>query len=264
MRRQWFGLLPVLAIAAFAATAAVAADLPVAPRPAPAYYPPPPAHYNWSGFYFGGNVGVGLVRDVVTAGATTVFADGGVLPIGTKTNVSPYALIGGPEVGMNLQFGPAVVGVEGTWTSSYITGNYTAPLGGTGGQEQSRSAPHWYWTATGKLGFAANDLLFYAKGGAAGMRVDYTQSELNAAGGLVSQQTLATNRNGWTAGAGIEYALNENLSAKLEYDFLSFGTRNYIFPNVAPGGLPISVQSQTHMILLGVNYRFYFGGFGQY
>ena len=32
-------------------------------------------------------------------------------------------------------------------------------------------------------------------------------------------------RWGWTAGAGVEYALNENLSAKLEYDFLGFGTK---------------------------------------
>jgi outer membrane immunogenic protein len=262
MRRQSFGLLSVaLAIVASAATSALAADLPVPAHPAPAYYPPPPAHYNWSGFYFGGHVGVGLVRDVVTDTTTTAL-----LTAGTKTNVSPYALIGGPQAGLNLQFGPAVVGVEGTWTSSYLSGNQTVATLVPNTQEESRTAPHWYATATGKLGFAANDWLFYAKGGGAWMHVDYTQITL-LGGALVGgqQQLISDNRSGWTAGLGIEYALNENLSAKLEYDFLDFGTKNYNFTTINGGaGLPVSIQSQTHMITVGMNYRFYFGGFGQY
>jgi outer membrane immunogenic protein len=260
MGRRSLCLIPVvLAFAASAATVAHAADLPVAPAKAPSYYaPPPPAHYNWSGFYFGGHVGAGLVRDVVTDTTTTAL-----LNAGTRTNVSPYALIGGPQAGINLQFGPVVVGAEGTWTASYISGNFTTPLLAGAGQEESRSAPHWYATATGKLGFAINDLLLYAKGGGAWEHVDYTQITLNPAGGFVAQQLLTDNRKGWTAGAGIEYALNENLSAKFEYDYLGFGTKNYNF-NAIGAGLPVSIQSQTHMILLGMNYRFYFGGFGQY
>ncbi len=264
MRRQSFGLLPVvLVIAASAATAALAADLPVAPaKAAPAYYPPPPAHYNWSGFYFGGHVGVGMERDVVTDTTTTALF----LNAGTKTNVSPYALIGGAQAGINLQFGPAVVGAEGTWTSSALSDNQDTATLAANTQEESRSAPHWYATATGKLGFAVNDWLFYAKGGGAWMHVDYDQ--LMLVGGIrAAQQQITDNRSGWTAGLGIEYAFNENLSAKLEYDFLDFGTKNYTF-NLASGGgpaaLPVSIQSQTHMITLGMNYRFYFGGFGQY
>ena len=263
MKRQSISLLPVvLAIAASAATSAFAADLPVAPaKAAPAYYPPPPAHYNWSGFYFGGHIGAGLVRDVVTDTTTTPL-----LAAGTRTNVSPYALIGGPQAGINLQFGPAVVGAEGTWTSSALSDNQDTATLVAATQEESRSAPHWYATATGKLGFAVNDWLFYAKGGGAWMHVDYNQITL-VGGTLAVQQLITDNRSGWTAGAGIEYALNENLSAKFEYDFLDFGTKNYSFNNLpapGPGALPVSIQSQTHMITLGINYRFYFGGFGQY
>src|SRR5579871_467564 len=97
----------VLAVAASAATAALAADLPVAPAKAPSYYrPPPPAHYNWSGFYFGGHVGAGLLQDRYTFPVTTTMAGGaGNLNAGTTTNVSPYAVIGGAQVGANLQFG---------------------------------------------------------------------------------------------------------------------------------------------------------------
>jgi outer membrane immunogenic protein len=261
MRRQSFALLPsVLVIAAFAATAAVAADLPVAPAKAPSYYaPPPPAHYNWSGFYFGGHIGAGMERDVVTDTTTTAL-----LNIGTTTNVSPYALIGGPQAGINLQFGPVVVGAEGTWTSSALSDNQVTATLVAATQEESRSAPHWYATATGKLGFAVNDLLLYAKGGGAWMHADFTQLTL-LNGGVAAQQLITDNRSGWTAGAGIEYALNENLSARLEYDFLDFGTKAYNFTAINGGaGLPVSIQSQTHMITLGMNYRFYFGGFGQY
>ena len=274
MGRQSFGLMSgVLAIAVCAATAAFAADLP-APAPGPSYYPPsapPPAHYNWSGIYFGGHVGAGLEKDVVTFPTTTALPNGvGPMIAGTTNTVNPSSVIGGAQVGANLQFGPAVIGVEGTWTSSDITGNSNAALFGAG-QEQSRSAPHWFATAVGKLGFAVNDWLFYAKGGGAWMRVDYTQMTLLAGGtaGLgAGPQTITDNRNGWTAGAGVEYALNENLSAKLEYDFLDFGTKNYTFngigPPASPAGLPASIRAQTHMILFGMNYRFYFGGFGQY
>jgi len=114
-------------------------------------------------------------------------------------------------------------------------------------------------TVVGKLGIAANDLLFYAKGGGAWMRVDYTQSTL--VGGTVAVQQLITDtRSGWTAGAGVEYAFNENLSAKLEYDYLGFGTKNYNFTNIQAGGLPVSIKSYTQMLTAGLNYRFNFGG----
>jgi opacity protein-like surface antigen len=127
-------------------------------------------------------------------------------------------------------------------------------------QEQSQTEVHWYATAVGKLGFASNDLLFYAKGGAAWMRADYTQTTL--LGGVVNAQQLVTDtREGWTAGAGIEYAFNEYLSAKLEYDFLDFGTQNYNFTRMNGGaGLPVSIKSMTNMLTAGVNYRFNFGG----
>ena len=34
------------------------------------------------------------------------------------------------------------------------------------------------------------------------------------------------NRLGWTAGAGVEWALWDDWSVKLEYDYYGFGTRN--------------------------------------
>ena len=250
----------VLAVAAVgvAASVACAADLPV--PAAPAYYPPPPAHYNWSGIYFGANIGAGALEDLVNLTTTTLIENAG-----TTNKVSPFGLIGGPQAGVNFQFSRLVVGVEGTWSGSTNSGNYTIATPTAGIQEESRSSVDWYATATGKIGYAANDLLFYAKGGAAWLHVDYTQ--INLIGGVFNASQLITDtRNGFTVGAGIEYALNENLSAKLEYDFLDFGTQNYNFSGVNGGAsLPVSIKSETHMLTAGLNYRFYFGGgFGRY
>ena len=249
----------VVAAAGVTASAALAADLPV-PAAAPSYFPPPPAQYNWSGIYFGGHVGGGLVEDLVNFTTTTAIETAG-----TTTKLSPFALIGGPQVGLNLQFSRLVVGVEGTWSGSTNSGNYAIAALTPGTQEESRSSVDWYATATGKIGYAANDLLFYAKGGAAWLHVDYTQ--INLIGGVQNASQLITDtRNGFTVGGGIEYALNENLSAKLEYDFLDFGTQNYNFNGVNPGtDLPVSIKSEAHTLTAGLNYRFYFGGgFGQY
>jgi outer membrane immunogenic protein len=250
----------VVAAAGVTASMALAADLPV-PAAAPAYYPPLPAHYNWSGPYIGGHVGGGLLEDLVTYTTTT-----GVETAGTTTKLSPYALVGGPQAGFNLEFAPIVVGIEATWTSSAISGNYAIPALAAGTQAESRSAPNWFATLTGRLGYAANDLLFYAKGGVAYTHVDYTQISL--AGGVVNgpQQTIIDNREGFTVGGGVEYAFNENLSAKLEYDFLDFGTKNYNFTAMNAGaGLPVSIKSDVHLLTAGLNYRYNLSGiFGQY
>ena len=155
--------------------------------------------------------------------------------------------------------GLIVVGVEATWTSSAISGNYAIPALAAGTQAESRSEPTWFATLTGRLGYAANDLLFYAKGGAAYMHVDYTQISL--IGGVSNgQQQIIDNREGFTVGGGIEYAFNENLSAKLEYDFLDFGTKNYNFTAMAAGGLPVSIKSDVHLLTAGLNYRYNLSG----
>jgi outer membrane immunogenic protein len=57
-------------------------------------------------------------------------------------------------------------------------------------------------------------LLFYAKGGYAGGAANITIS-LPSAGAAASQ---SPHLNGWTAGAGIEYKMLQNLSLGVEYD----------------------------------------------
>ena len=264
MRRPSPGLLVGMAVAASAlATAASAADL-----PAPAYTPPAyrPVIYDWTGIYGGAHVGGAWMNDVVTTTTTTILQ-----PAGTTTKVDPMGVVGGAQAGVNFQFSPVVIGFEGTWSWTSLTGTKITPSPLAGGFSQSStSAAPYVATAAGRIGFAANDFLFYAKGGGAWARVEYTQSV--AAGPVFTQQTMTDNRTGFVAGAGVEFGMTENLSAKLEYDYLGFGTKTYTFANLSapvggvntPFALPVSVKSNMQMVTVGMNYRFNWGGGGAY
>jgi outer membrane immunogenic protein len=243
------------------AAQAQAADLGV---PSRSYYPaspPPPAIYDWTGIYVGGHIGGGILVDSVT--------QNGVSPNGFNLantgNLRPTGVIGGGQVGANYEFVPWVVGVEASWTDSAISGSTL--IGCTGvclipaatliGSERFTSQAQWFAAVTGRVGYAANDWLFYAKGGGAWMNVRYTEDLLTLGGGVTAAtQVLTDNRKGYTVGAGIEFGLVENLSGKIEYDFYDFGSKNYNFSFITP----VSVNSNLHTIIVGLNYRFNWSG----
>jgi outer membrane immunogenic protein len=250
MRRfgRGFVALPVVTALAVAATLAQAADMAVPPAYNPPHAALPPAMYNWTGFYVGGHLGAGLLHDSVTQAGTS--------PSGTTlltgASLAPVGLIGGAQAGANFEFAPVVIGGEVSWTSSAINGSAFATAGGTGlgSSERFTSNPLWIATATGRAGYAANDWLFYAKGGGAVMRVGY-EEDLVTGGVAGPNQSIGANRKGFTVGGGIEYGLTESLSAKLEYDFYDFGSQTYNF-NLTP----VSINSNLQALTVGLNYRF--------
>jgi outer membrane immunogenic protein len=253
MKRVGLGLLTsALAAAAFVpfadAPLAHAADLPV-PGPAPVNYFHP-ALYDWTGIYFGGNIGAAFMQDTASQTGSPV------IPIIGSFNNSPVGAIGGGQVGANWEFAPWVVGIEGAWSGavsmSQTTMVSTTPATAT--NETLQNNLFWLASVTGRVGYAHDDLLFYGKGGGAWESVKYLQTVGgNGAAGL--QSTINDTRTGFTVGAGIEYGLTENFSAKLEYDFYDFGSKTY---NLA--FTPLSISSQVHVVLAGVNYRFTWGG----
>jgi outer membrane immunogenic protein len=253
-----------LALCGFALTAgpAHAADIAV---PSRSYYPaspPPPAIYDWTGIYVGGHVGGGMLVDSVSQNGTSTGGFG----LANTGNLRPAGVIGGLQAGANYEFAPWVVGIEGTWTASAIEGNTLIPCTGTckagaGGttvitQERFTSQAPWFAALTGRAGYAANDWLFYAKAGGAWMRVRYIEDLLTAGGVTAATQNLNDNRTGFTVGAGIEFGLVENISAKVEYDFYDFGSKNYNFAAITP----VTVKSDVHTLTVGLNYKFNWSG----
>ncbi len=232
-------LATAIAAIAFIGTPALAADMGV---PARSYYPAlPPAIYDWTGIYVGGHIGGGMLVDSVSQNG----ASAGSFNFANTGNLRPAGVIGGAQIGANYEFVPWVVGIEGSWTDSGIQGNTLIACSACSVKATQMSIPNerftsqaqWFAALTGRVGYAANNWLFYAKAGGAWIDDRYTEDLLGA--GLESQQippgtTVATQvvtdtRTGFTVGAGIEFGLVENLSAKVEYDFYDFGSKNYNF-----------------------------------
>ncbi|MFZ3307801.1 MAG: outer membrane protein [Xanthobacteraceae bacterium] len=216
---------------------AQAADLPMRPAPAPvapvAYAPPV---YNWSGFYIGGHIGGGFENSSWTdpfGGANNTFNNSGFL--------------GGAQIGVNTQFNWLVVGLEGdfSWTSD-IKGSGTDSIG-----DAITTSPQWTSTVTGRVGAAFDRLLVYGKGGVAFADDKSTFTDFTGAG---STDTMT--RVGWTAGAGLEYALTNNWSVRAEYDYLGFGSKQLNFTTPVLGAVSSNANLNVQEVKAGFDYKF--------
>jgi outer membrane immunogenic protein len=132
----------------------------------------------------------------------------------------------GYHSGFNVQSGNLVVGVEAayTWTGlkSSTTNAFPAAVVTPGATYSAKI--NWLTTITPRLGYAAGPWLLYVKGGLAGGEVDSTMT-----GALVPTiQVQEKNRQlGWTAGAGIEYAMWERWVLGLEYNYYDLGSERF-------------------------------------
>jgi len=171
--------------------------------------------YTWNGFYLGGHVGGVTTNESATDGVTTV-------------NPDPSGVLGGLQAGYNYQIAPNwLIGIEGelSWTSA------------SGSSLGFHSDHNWYDTLSGRLGYVMGSWLLYAKGGAAWMNADYS----------VPPFSINVTRTGWNIGAGAEFMLAPQWSAKAEYNFLDFGKDNVS---------GVGIDTQVHEFKVGVNYHF--------
>jgi opacity protein-like surface antigen len=195
--------------------------------------------YHWAGLYLGANFGGAFNREDATT------------PIGIAAT-NPSGVLGGIQGGYNYLLAPHwLVGLEGElgWTSSQGKTNFIDPTGTTA---LSITSDHnWYDTVNARFGYVTGPLMLYAKGGAAWMNADY---RLDVNSGLDGSAILSANRSGWNVGAGLEYMLGSRWSAKLEYDFLDFGSKTLGFDT--PFGNGVTFKSSINEVKAGVNYHF--------
>jgi outer membrane immunogenic protein len=237
--------LASVALAAVATAPAFAADLPVRMQTkAPAMIE---SVYNWSGFYIGAHVGYGWA----SKDWNQSFSSLGLALDNTTTPSKPQGFLGGGQIGMNWQTGQWVFGLEGdaSWTDANDCGSPFRLATTFNGCSQI----NWYATATARLGVAMDRALLYVKGGAAFAGEEHNITNRN----IVATNTPDDTRFGWTVGAGLEYGLTPNWSAKIEYNYMDFGKENYSF-NYTPGTLVErwDVKQQVHVAKFGINYRF--------
>lgn len=216
----------------------------------------PVAIYNWSGFYIGGHIGGSwgdkdwsIVPGVAGAPLGVFLPVAGAFDIGSHQT---SGFLAGGQIGFNWQAGAWVFGIEGqaSWTNA--DGSHQCDIGIT-----CQTEMNWLATVAGRIGYAFNNVLLYAKGGAAFVDEDHAVF-LTGAPGLFPF-TASVTRTGWMVGAGIEYGFTPNWSAKIEYNFMDFGDDAITFSTVGVPALNLNIDQQVHVVKAGINYRFTWG-----
>jgi len=228
-----FHTLLVVALSGGAIVSAQAADQAV-PR-GTSYYPNAynPTSIDWTGWYVGAQLGGGFG----SASWTDPFSLVG-------DSLSPAGFLGGGQFGVNWSHNSLLLGAEADFTWSDLEAS------AAGASFRSR----WLSLVTGRVGYAVNQYLIYAKGGAA---FTSERNEVITTTGRVAESATTT-QTGWTVGAGVEYAINPNWAARLEYDFVDVPSHGVI---LVLAGTPIGEQAASvdftiHKLVVGVNYRF--------
>jgi len=288
MRHLKLKLLTGAALSVVFAHGVFAADLPVK---APVLKPLPAPLYNWTGFYVGGNFGFSYGQSDVTVGS---LAFGGFGAAGGSENLRPNGVIGGLQAGYNWQSSRNWVwGLETDfqWSGQQDSGprstNFDVLVGG-GTAVGTASATvesklSWFGTVRGRIGFVADsnpDVLWYGTGGLAYGRVKTSGSASmtgtftnfsNCEGlGCPISGTLslsdAQTRLGWTLGVGVEGAIANKWTWKVEYLYVDLGTASGTIPVSGTACTPgctsfagtatYSNRFTDNVFRFGVNYRF--------
>lgn len=252
-------LVGVVGLAACSIVPALAADL------APSYKAPmvaPVAVYNWTGFYIGGHIGGGWgdQRDTELAPGTVAFPTGTVFS-GHDTS----GFLGGVQGGFNWEASNHfVLGVEGEYTWSDLTATSSTVSVVNGFVSTTTVKTKDLALATGRLGYAANNWLFYVKGGGAWGQGNSSGSGVLVTGAPFDTTSSSSNRSGWVVGAGVEWGFAPNWSAKIEYNHIDFGSNTVTITSVPVAGAVTTSfvrSSETiDLVKAGVNYRFNWGG----
>jgi outer membrane immunogenic protein len=219
-------LLTTTALAAMSGLA-LAADM-------PRTYAPPA--FTWTGFYIGGTVGA-VSSNTGVANPTCDFAGCTAFPFS-----STAATVGG-TLGYNYQMGNIVLGLEGDWNVTNLNASNGHNLNITTKMDD-------FGSVRGRLGYAFDKTLLFVTGGVA-----FANMTTSAGFSDESQSTYARihTNTGWIIGGGIEQALTNNISVKIEALYADYSKKaatetecscRYGFKNTAL------------IARVGVNYKF--------
>jgi outer membrane immunogenic protein len=277
---RWLKGVAIVALTAVGTVAAQAADLPTRKEaPAPVFVPPP---FTWTGFYVGLNAG-----GIFSSGSrsATIFdpnagTDGAFInnsfPGGLGSGQTGF--IGGGQAGYNWQTGAFVLGVETDFQGTTLSKSFNQtgiPFSGPGvpfgllGDNltvNGKASLDWLGTTRGRVGFVVtpdNRLMIYATGGVAYGGGSSNFSVFDATTGSVFSGSPSSTRVGWTAGAGVEYALTNNWTIRAEYLYADLGSTNFqtvgnaaaatFFPGVFASA---KISYNASIARAAINYKF--------
>ncbi|WP_426525196.1 outer membrane protein [Bradyrhizobium sp. McL0615] len=238
-------LLTTTALIALGVAPAVGADLAARPY---TKAPVAVAMYNWGGFYAGVNGGWGSSRNSWDETFGVVF------PMGSHDATG--GTVGG-QIGYRWQAASWVFGVEAQGNWADFKGSNVIPLAAAFTNETRVDA---FGLFTGQVGYAANNVLFYLKGGAAVTSDRYRM--LATATGAQVVNSVDDTRWGGVVGVGLEYGFAPNWSAGIEYNHLFMQDKTYNFVSngaIIPAGASFAqnrIRQDIDLVTARINYKF--------
>lgn len=211
-------LASVAALGLVAAGAASAADLPSRKGPiaAPIYMPPA---FTWTGFYVGANAGYGFGNVNANGFANVGDLDG---------------FVGGGQVGYNYQMGQFVVGLEADLQGADLSSGSNLGL--------IRVKTDYFGTVRARVGVAFDRFMPYITGGWA-----YGNVKTSIPG--LGFSADRTHTGGYAVGAGLEYAVTNNIVAGVEYLYVDLGEKNIL-------GAGTKVGTDFSVVRARLSYKF--------
>lgn len=214
--------------------------------------------YSWSGIYAGVNAGYKW-------GTFGVHIEGdggsdGWMDDDLAMRIRNSGFMGGGQIGYNHQINNLVLGVEADLqyvgrTSNAVELTQTIDFGGGPFDIETRTKAgiEWFGTVRGRIGYAMDRTLVYATGGLAygRTRVHY---EFDGPGDIFDYRENGSEMHlGYAVGAGVEQALTDTLSVKLEYLYTDLGKKEIGFTDAVHRD---TVRYDAHAVRVGLNVRF--------
>jgi outer membrane immunogenic protein len=255
-------------LAGVASTSALAADIgaraPYAKAPAMMQ-----AVGNWTGFYVGGNVGYGFMKNTdVISGANAsgvAFVASGLLA--TSIPLDTRGFLGGGQLGYNWQISSGwVVGFEADMSWSDMNKTVAARGLDVSRVMTASEKLDWLGTVRARVGFIPLDsLLVYGTGGLAYGHTSLSTAltrvlidgTIVCAGNNCQAGATAATKVGWTIGGGAEWGFTKNWSLKAEYLYFDLGSLSHTMTDpVFPSIFNAKAQLNGNIVRAGLNYHF--------
>ncbi|MCX5576841.1 outer membrane protein [Kaistia terrae] len=244
MIKQAFGL--AFATAFSLGSTAHAADLTVVPEDVVIAAP----SFNWTGFYAGVHAGYG--KATLDSEMTDTYGEGN----GNK----PDGFFGGGQLGYNYQFSNNIVlGIEADAAFADLKDNGALRIGDRDQYFEvgTRSKITALGTVRARAGYAVDRFLPYVTGGFAWANAE---SEVYIASNIPNASNVSSSDSqvftGWTIGAGLEYAVTNNITAKVEYLYADLGSNDFTANVLGGSGQYNADLSSLQTVKFGLNYKF--------
>jgi len=138
-----------------------------------------------------------------------------------QERLTTAGVIGGGQIGYDYMVSPSfLLGIEADVDGTLLKGSVLS----IDGSNQHSSKLDAFGTVRGRVGFAQTNWLFYGTGGFAWSEGSVTRTQIATVAAVPpipapagTVETTSNTRTGWAAGAGVEWGLTQNWTARVEY-----------------------------------------------